>query len=79
MIRIAVMDRDTAVRMAQQAIKAENRRLVDAVLKLRAERGEQPAADVPVEALPMIAVTCATGWECYAVVEELTKTPKFRV
>jgi hypothetical protein len=73
------MDRDTAVKMAQQAIKAKNKRLVDAVLKLRAERGERPVADTQIESLPMIAVTCATGWECYAVVEELTKTLKYRV
>lgn len=73
------MDRNTAVRMAQQAIKAKNKRLVDAVLAIRAARGEQPVADAPVASLPMIAVTCATGWECYAVVEELTKTLKYRV
>jgi NmrA-like family len=73
------MDRDTAVRMAQQAIKAKNKRLVDAVLALRAARGAQPVAEAPVASLPMIAVTCATGWECYAVVEELTKTLKYRV
>ena len=73
------MDRDTAIKMAQQAIKAKNKRLVDAVLQIRAERDKLPAADVPVAELPLIAVTCATGWECYAVVEELTKTLKYRV
>lgn len=73
------MDRDTAVSMAQQAIKARNKRLVDAVLKIRAERGDSSAADQPIESLPTIAVTCSTGWECYAIVEELTKTRRFRV
>jgi hypothetical protein len=29
--------------------------------------------------LPLVAVTCATGWECYAIVEELVQTLKFRV
>jgi len=72
------MDRDTAVKMAQDAIKAKNKRLVDAVLRIRAERG--PArADQPIAELPLIAVTCSTGWECYAIVEELTKTLQFRV
>ena len=55
------MDRDTAIKMAQQAIKAKNKRLVDAVLQIRAERDKLPAADVPVAELPLIAVTCATG------------------
>jgi hypothetical protein len=73
------MNRDTAIKLAQQAIKAKNKRLVDAVLKIRAEREKVPAADTPIEQLPLIAVTCATGWECYAVVEELTKTQKYRV
>ena len=78
------MDRDTAVTMAQQAIKAKNKRLVDAVLRIQAERGRQPAAASstaarPLAELPLIAVTCATGWECYAIVEELTKTLRFRV
>jgi hypothetical protein len=36
------MDRDIAVKMAQEAIKAQNKQLVDAVLKLKAER--EPAA-----------------------------------
>ncbi|MEE4186005.1 MAG: NmrA family NAD(P)-binding protein [Gammaproteobacteria bacterium] len=71
------MDRDTAVRLAQQAIKAKNKRLVEAVLKLQAERGA--AEPLPLAERPLIAVTCATGWECYAIVEELTKTGKFRV
>ncbi len=73
------MDRDTAVTMAQQAIKAKNKRLVDAVLKIKAEREQVPAADRSIQALPAIAVTCSTGWECYAVAEELTKTLKYRV
>ncbi|MCC5793505.1 MAG: NmrA family NAD(P)-binding protein [Chromatiales bacterium] len=73
------MDRDTAVSMGQQAIKANNRRLVEAVLRIRAERGEEQADARPVEALPVIGVTCATGWECYAIVDELVKTARFRV
>ena len=73
------MDRDTAVKMAQAAIKAQNKRLVEAVLKIRAERGQEPALEKPVEDLPLIGVTCSTGWECYAIVEELCKTRKFRV
>jgi hypothetical protein len=73
------MDRDTAVRMAQQAIKANNRRLIDALLAAMAERERQPQAPRPVDQLPVIAVTCATGWECYAVAEELAQTLKFRV
>ena len=73
------MDRHTAVRMGQQAIKAKNKRLVDAVLRLKAERERSPAAAKSVTELPLVAVTCATGWECYAIVEELTKTRRFRV
>ena len=73
------MDRDTAVKMAQSAIKTKNRRLVEAVLKIKAEREHQPAAEHPIGELPLIAVTCSTGWECYAIVEELTKTLKYRV
>ena len=73
------MDRDTAVRMAQQAIRSKNRRLVDAVLKIRAERAGRPHNEKPIDALPLIAVTCATGWECYAIAEELAKTRQFRV
>ena len=65
--------------MAQQAIKEKNRRLVDAVLKSKAERERQNQASQSVEQLPLIAVTCSTGWECYAVAEELTKTLKYRV
>ncbi|MEO7386459.1 MAG: hypothetical protein ABIX37_05960, partial [Gammaproteobacteria bacterium] len=71
------MDRDTAVRLAQAAIKAKNKRLVESVLRIRAERG--PPLDRPVQDLPLIAVTCATGWECYAIVEELAKSRRFRV
>ncbi len=73
------MDRNTAVRMAQQAIKAKNKRLVDSVLKIRAERERNPKPPQPINELPLIAVTCSTGWECYAIVEELTKTLRFRV
>ena len=73
------MDRDTAVTMAQQAIKQKNKRLVDAVLKIKAEREMNPQPARKIEELPLIGVTCSTGWECYAVVEELTKTRKFRV
>ena len=73
------MDRDTAVEMAQAAIKAKNKRLVDAVLRIKAEREQQPAVEKPLSELPLIGVTCSTGWECYAIVEELTKTRKFRV
>jgi hypothetical protein len=73
------MDRDTAVRMAQAAIKSKNRRLVDAVLKIRAERALNPPAKKSVHELPVIAVTCATGWECHAVVDELSRTGNFRV
>jgi len=72
------MNRDTAVRLAQQAIKANNKRLIDAVLQRRADRGAEPSPK-PTEQLPLIAVTCATGWECYAVVEELTRTRRYRV
>ncbi len=71
------MNRDTAVALAQAAIKARNRRLVDEVLRLRAERGPAPAR--PAAELPVVAVTCATGWECYAIVDELVQTGKFRV
>jgi hypothetical protein len=73
------MDRDTAVAMAQQAIKVKNKRLVDEVLRLKAERDESAGGERPVSELPLIAVTCATGWECYAIAEELTKTRRFRV
>ncbi len=73
------MDRDTAVNMAQQAIKAKNKRLIDAVLRIKAEREQNPQPPKPINELPLIAVTCSTGWECYAIVEELTKTRKYRV
>ena len=73
------MDRDTAVNMAQAAIKAKNTRLVDTVLQIRAQREQNPAPETPIAERPLIAVTCSTGWECYAIVEELTKTLKFRV
>jgi hypothetical protein len=73
------MNRDTAVAMAQQAIKAKNKRLVDAVLRIQAERGPSHAVQRPLAELPLVAVTCATGWECYAIVDELVKTRKFRV
>ncbi len=71
------MERDTAVAMAQAGIKANNKRIVDAVLKLKAEHNG--AAEKPLAERPLIAVTCSTGWESYAIVEELTKTKKFRV
>jgi len=73
------VDRDTAVRLGQQAIKAKNNKLIDEVLRIRAEREQQPAKDTPISELPLIAVTCSTGWECYAVVQELTLSRKFRV
>lgn len=73
------MNRDTAVRMAQEAIKAKNRRLVDAVLKRQAERALTPPVQRPVAELPVIGVTCATGWECHAIVDELARTRKYRV
>ncbi len=72
------MDRDMAVKMAQEAIKAQNKQLVDAVLRIKAEREQTPAAEKSIEDLPLIGVTCSTGWECYAIVEELTKTRNFR-
>ena len=73
------MDRDTAVRMAQDAIKAKNKRLIDQVLQIKAERQQGDAAAQATGELPLIGVTCSTGWECYAVVEELVKTGRFRV
>ena len=73
------MDRDTAVQMAQQAIKAKNKRLIDAVLRIKAEREQHPQPPKPINELPVIAVTCSTGWECYAIVEELSKTRQYRV
>ncbi len=73
------MDRDTAVAMAQAAIKAKNKRIVDAVLEIKAEREQSGAAEKPLAERPLVAVTCSTGWESYAIVEELTKTKKFRV
>ena len=72
------MDRDTAVALAQQAIKANNRRLIEALVARRTERSRTSPA-VPSDALPLIAVTCATGWECYAIAEELVATRRFRV
>lgn len=72
------MDRDTAVRLAQDAIQANNRRLIDALLAQQAARPATPDA-APPATLPLIAVTCATGWECYAIVEELVQTRRFRV
>ncbi len=73
------MDRDAAVTMAQRAIKQKTRRLTDAVLRLKAEREQHPATNPSIDELPLIAVTCSTGWECYAIVEELTATRRFRV
>jgi hypothetical protein len=71
------MDRDTAVKMAQAAIKAQNKRLVDAALKIKAK--QDTTRRRLQEDLPLIGVTCATGWECYAIVDELVKTRRFRV
>lgn len=73
------MDRDTAVRLGQETIKASNRRLVEAVLTRRAERERGTGNASPATQLPLIAVTCATGWECYAIAEELVQTRRFRV
>ena len=73
------MDRDTAVRLAQRAIKEKNKRLVDAVLEIQARRDANPRPPDATGDLPLIAVTCSTGWECYAVVEELVRTGKYRV
>jgi len=73
------VDRDAAVAMAQRAIKEKNKRLVDSILKIRSERETHVPAKQSIEELPLIAVTCSTGWEGYAVVEELAKTRKFRV
>lgn len=75
------MDRDTAVHLAQKGILANNRRLIHSLLERRATR-EPIVAAAPtrnVSALPRIAVTCATGWECYAIVEELVQTRRFQV
>jgi hypothetical protein len=73
------MNRDTAVEMAQAAIKAQNKRIVDAVLELKAQRERLPAEHPAPADLPLIGVTCATGWECYAIVDELIQTRRFRV
>lgn len=74
------MNRDAAVRMAQEAIRDKNRRLVDAVLSIRARQAADAVTDAkPVSSLPIVAVTCATGWECYAVVDELARTGRYRV
>ena len=73
------MDRDTAISLAQQAIKANNRRLVEAVLQIQAGRGTAAPSRLATHELPEIAVTCSTGWECYAIVDEMAKTRKFRV
>ena len=71
------MKRDDAVALAQQAILRSNRRLIDAVAQRLAQQARSPAQ--PVAALPTIAVTSATGWECYAIVEELVQSRRFRV
>ena len=76
---VGPMDRDTAVRLGQETIKASNRRLVEAVLTRRAERERGTGTASPATQLPLIAVTCATGWECYAIAEELVQTRRFRV
>ncbi len=73
------MDRDSAVTLAQQAIKAHNRRLIEAVLARQAQHDPRTRAGAPVATLPRIAVTCASGWECYAIVEEHVQKRRFRV
>ena len=74
------MRRDEAVALAQQAILRNNRRLIDAVERERAARAAKGSiAASPTAALPLVAVTSATGWECYAIVEELLKSRRFRV
>ena len=45
------MDRNTAVTMAQQANKAKNKRLVDQVWQLKAERAQNPKKRKGTEAL----------------------------
>jgi hypothetical protein len=72
------MNRNEAVKLAQQAIKANNKRLIDAVLAIKPQR-EAEWQHRTLDQLPLIAVTCSTGYECYAVVEELVATGKFRV
>ncbi len=71
------MKRDDAVALAQQAIRRSNRNLIDAVEQRRAAHTPSPLA--AVSALPIVAVTSATGWECYAIVEELVQSRRFRV
>ncbi len=73
------MDRNTAVQRAQQSIKANNKRLIDAVLAERASRPDTDPTTIPLAEKPLIAVTCSTGWECYAIVEELVASQRFRV
>ena len=73
------MDRNTAIILAQQAIKARNKQLIDALLVAQQERQQKSTGTLSTSELPLIAVTCATGWECYAIAEELTLTRKFRV
>jgi len=51
------MDRDTAVAMAQQAIRDKNKRLIDAVLAIKAERDQNPQEKPPVDERPLIGVT----------------------
>ena len=73
------MDRHTAVRLAQQAIRDNNHRLIEALLAAKQRRASEPRAPQGPQDRPLIAVTCATGWECYAIVEELVRTGRFRV
>jgi len=77
------MTRDEAVALAQQAILRSNRRLIDAVERVRSANASPAAsghdAPVAIASLPMLAVTSATGWECYAIVEELLQSRRFRV
>jgi hypothetical protein len=73
------MDRHTAVRLAQQAIRDNNHRLIEALLAAKQRRASEPPVAQRPQDRPLIAVTCATGWECYAIVEELVRTGRFRV
>jgi hypothetical protein len=73
------MDRDTAIKIAQEAIKTQNKRLVSRVLELQAARAQNPEGAAAIPRLPQIAVTASTGWECFAIVAELVQTRKFRV
>ena len=77
--RPVAIDRDAAVLLGQRAIRASNHRLIESLLAERESRGAELGTMRSISQLPLIAVTCATGWECYAIVEELAKTRRFRV